>query len=134
MCEFCDNLEWRTYRFDLRNFGADNNVCEYVSAKYNKYDDTSFIDEYGICYSGTIYCDDCDGCKNDNLLFGLNTYDNYFGFCYYHKIRDLIIVPSSEMVKFNYCPWCGKQIVDDKDKVPFERCYFGSKLKLVEYE
>lgn len=132
MCKFCDDLKWRTYRVLLRNFSADNNVCEYVSTRHGNYDDTGFVDECGICYSGTIHCDDCDGCKDNNLLFELKTYENNIGVNYYHKIRDLTIAPSSEMIQINFCPWCGRQLIDDDKKVSFDKCHMGGRLKLIE--
>lgn len=128
MCKFCDDLSWREYRIMLRNFGADDNVCEIISQLHDCYDNSPIYED-GICYSGTVNCEDCNGCADENLYFSLRTYENNIGFDFYHKIRELTISPSSEMIQFNFCPWCGKQIVNNDNIVPFEKCQLGDKLE-----
>lgn len=70
--------------------------------------------------------DDCNGCTKDNLYFSMHTYDNRIGFDFTHKIKNLIIESSSEMIDINFCPWCGRKLNDDI--ASFEKCCLGREL------
>lgn len=108
MCKFCDDLTWRQYRIPYRNCMADDNSCDYGSPNVNN----------GYFCGRT--CENCDGCADENLYFSIRTYDNNIGFDFSHRIKELVIEPSSEMVQINFCPWCGKKLSDEI--VPFEKC------------
>lgn len=41
-----------------------------------------------------------------------------FGFI--HEIPECTIAQTSEHLKINYCPWCGKRLTDKI--IPFEKC------------
>lgn len=62
----------------------------------------------------------------------LYIYDNRVGFDFVHKIKKLIIEPSSEMIDINFCPWCGRKLNDDI--VPFDKCCLGGELEGIEDE
>ena len=115
MCKFCDSLDWGKYKIPYRNCSSDDNSCEYGSP--------DVID--GEVYGST--CDDCCGCADNNLYFSIHTYDNRIGFDFTHKIKNLIIEPSSEMININFCPWCGRKL--DDVTIPFEKCCLNKELK-----
>lgn len=109
MCKFCDNLEWRVYKTSYRNSSTDDNMCERLSP------DVIINGEYF-----GINCTDCDGCKAENISMFLRTCDNRMGINYYRKIKDMVIDQYSEMFSINFCPWCGKQLVEKL--VDFDKC------------
>lgn len=102
MCNFCDNLKWREYNVELRNSNACDNLCQVMSTKLEEID--------GELYNLGVDCEGCGGCMVDGFV--LRTYDNRIGFSYNHKIKELFIGRNSEMIDFNFCPWCGKQLTD----------------------
>lgn len=112
MCKFCDSLEWRTYKIPYRTCSADDNRCDYGSP--------DILDDGEEQYYMGHNCKDCYGCAEENLNFSIRTYEDYIGMDFTHRIRDLIIEPSSEMIKINFCPWCGRDL--SKGYIPFEKC------------
>lgn len=123
MCEFCESDEYKKYLIPLRSTYADDNTCEYVSpSNYEEKD----IQEEGICYRGIMSCENCDGCADGNYVFKMNKFSrNQIGIEFYHKIKGLLIAPFSESLSVNFCPWCGRRVVDDKDFVEFHKCVIG---------
>lgn len=112
MCKFCDSLKWRKYTIPYRTCSADDNRCEYASP--------DMWDDGEECYSMGVNCTDCGGCMEKNLNFSIRTYRNLVGVDFTHRIRELIIEPSSEMFRINFCPWCGKNL--GNENIPFEKC------------
>ena len=130
MCKFCDDLKnYKKYKIPIRNTYANDNTCEFVSPE--NYKDGCFYKD-GISFRGIMNCEDCDGCKDDNYLFYLNSCNNYISIDFYHKIKDLTIAPCSESLVINFCPWCGKKI--SKIIIPFDQCCLGSSLGRDDYE
>lgn len=100
MCEFCDNqLQHKKIMIPVRNTYADDNVCEKIMDGY---------------------CEDCDGCMDNNYHFTLYKYDDILSIGFHRKISDVIISPTSETLQIKYCPWCGKKLTDEE--VGFEKC------------
>lgn len=121
MCEFCNSLEYRTYRVLQRTTSADDNQCVFGSP-------LRYIDEV---IEGEYSCDTCiNGCSDKNLRFELTSWKNYISLGYIHRINNIIIEPYSEAIKINYCPWCGKQLTENL--VDFNECHCGNSLKLIE--
>ena len=118
MCKFCENLERREYIVSPRTCSSDDNKCEIGSPMF--YDDILLGCD----------CSDCDGCATKNSRFGLITWDNSIQLSYVKRIKRLIIEPYSEVVKINFCPWCGKPLTDTP--VDFDKCCCGMKLDLIE--
>ena len=116
MCKFCDNLEWRRYKVPVRNESACDNLCEIMTAKFEKYGD-----EYVSLGSD---CSDCDGCRDNG--FGIHAYDNRIGFSFANHIKELCIDRYSEMLDINFCPWCGKRL--SKEMVDFDKCCLGTPI------
>lgn len=116
MCEFCDNLDYRSYRVMYRTNSADDNTCVFGSP------DLDVSDEYD-CYG-------CVGCSRENLHFTLNAWENYISVGYLHRIRRLHIEPFSEAIQINFCPWCGKQLTDKL--VNFNKCHLGYGLERID--
>lgn len=114
MCKFCDDLKWKTYIIPQRNTFADDNQCEFGSP-------VLFNDE--VC---DFTCIGCDGCKEENRHFSLISWENNLKFDYVSRIKNLIIEPSSESIKINFCPWCGRLLTDNP--VDFEQCCLGGNL------
>jgi hypothetical protein len=100
MCRFCDNIIDKTKEiiWNVRSTYADDNICEFVNGN------------------------DCGSCDKCEMYFKLDSYELNgninVGMQYNQKIttpdgKDVIIRPFSEMLQFNYCPFCGKQISKD---------------------
>lgn len=115
MCKFCDDLTWKTYMVPQRNTSSADNQCEFGSPLFNG----------EISYST---CDNCDGCKEGNHHFGLTLWENRLILSYVSRIKKLIIEPSSENIKINFCPWCGKPLTDNP--VDFDKCCLGRSLNI----
>lgn len=116
MCKFCDNLTWKTYIVPQRNTSADDNQCIFGSP---------------LILNGEVFdstCDNCDGCKEENHHFGLTLWENNLKFDYVSRIKKLIIEPSSENIKINFCPWCSRSLTDNP--VDFDKCCLGESLQL----
>lgn len=120
MCKFCDKLEWREYGVPLRSLSADDNFCQVMTAKFEKYGD-----EY-VCLGAN--CADCGGCVENEFV--LNTYDNRISFSFTHCIKEIYIGRHSEMFDINFCPWCGRRL--SKELVDFEKCCLGEPLEETE--
>lgn len=98
MCDFCEALKDRNKEIilDMRNTYAGHNVCEYIND------------------------DDCSLCKVCNPHFRIracafNDGELGVGVDYIQQIWDredncVQILPSSELMMWNYCPFCGEQI------------------------
>lgn len=119
MCKFCDNLKRRVYKIPYRNSMGDDNRCEYGSP-----DVVNIDGEIEIIGSN---CDNCQGCAEDNQFFSMCVEGNSIRFAFYHKIKNLIISPNSEVIKINFCPWCGRKITDNS--IDFDKCCLGEKLE-----
>ncbi len=102
MCKFCDDLEYKNITIPGRTTSAEDNVCETASP------DIVYID--GETYHCGSKCEDCFGCIEENSNFSITAWDDVLCLNYYHKVRDLIIAPSSCRFSINYCPMCGKRI------------------------
>jgi len=90
MCEFCDNLEYKSITIPVRTSMADDNVCEVVTG-----DD----------------CSKCNhGCADENNYFEITTWEDNLSLSYCHKIGKLTIYPVSTRFNINFCPMCGKRI------------------------
>lgn len=116
MCKFCDDLSWKTYIVPQRNTSADDNQCLFGSP---------------LILDGEVFdntCDNCDGCKKDNRHFGLTLWENNLKLDYVSRIKKLIIEPSSESIRINFCPWCGKSLTDNP--VDFDKCCLGRSLNV----
>lgn len=104
-----------------RTTSADDNVCEIASP---------WVTDEGEVVDYISDCSDCKGCAKDNKHFMLSSWENYISLGYVHEIKKLIIRPYSEAVQINYCPWCGRKLVDEL--VEFEECHCGCELELME--
>lgn len=118
MCQFCDDLKWKTYMVSQRTTSADDNQCEFGSP---------------LVYDGEVFdytCDNCTGCKSENMHFSLTSCENRLQLGYVHRINKLIVEPYSEPIQINFCPWCGKALTDEP--VEFNKCCLGTELKVIE--
>jgi len=104
MCEFCDvisNTEFKdsTIHWSVRSTMADENLEDILNEKldYQSFHTT----HYGFGMYG--YKDD-----KGNVSVALEYRQELTN---YHQ--EVIISPFSEMVQFNFCPMCGKQISKD---------------------
>jgi len=69
MCEFCDNLEYKSITVPVRTSMADDNVCEVITG-----DD----------------CSKCNhGCADENNYFEITTWEDNLSLSYCHKIGKL---------------------------------------------
>lgn len=120
MCQFCDDLKWKTYMVSERTTSADDNQCEFGSP---------------LIYDGEVIdstCDGCNGCAEENMHFGLTSFENSLQISYVRRIKKLIIEPYSEPIQINFCPWCGKPLTNNP--VEFNKCCLGTELKIKEYQ
>ena len=114
MCKFCDQLNWREYAVPQRNCMDTDNVCQCLS--WGRIDGSDETHSYA-----PVSCpENCCGCADENHYFKLFTYENRMGFSYHFKAENIGIDRNSEMLTFNFCPWCGKQL--SEQPVPFEMC------------
>lgn len=121
MCKFCESSERTEFIIPVRNNSSCDNVCEIMTSKIEKYGEELFL-------TGTD-CSDCDGCKEENRTFEIYKSKNRIGLSYIQNIKGLRVMPYSEMLNLNFCPWCGKQI--SNELIEFERCCIG-KIKIKE--
>lgn len=76
----------------LRNSGADDNICEKIMPETYEYNEEVF--ETGNCD-----CDKCNGgCNNENEYFTVLDLGDYFIVGYYKKIGEVIIEKFSERI------------------------------------
>ena len=100
MCEFCKNLdEHKIYGIEVRTAYAKDNFCDVLRDND---------------------CEPCNGCVNENFHFTLYTYKDMVQFGFIHEIPECTVAQTSEYIKINYCPWCGRKLTNDP--VPFEKC------------
>ena len=97
MCDFCENTYQNEFRVSVKDEYEDDNLCEFLSPD-------------GM---GGYDCEDCDGCDDNNHMFTLSYDHRGINLGYVHKVRGTNIMPFSEDIRINFCPWCGRQIEDD---------------------
>jgi hypothetical protein len=102
MCGFCQALEneSKEITWHVRSVYADDNVCEYI----NGYDTK-------VAFKLNSYNHDGKIIVGVEYRQEINSRDN----------EKIIISPFSEMIQFNFCPICGKQI--SKEIKDFENYY-----------
>ncbi|MBU5331679.1 hypothetical protein KQI61_05675 [Anaerocolumna aminovalerica] len=123
LCKFCDDLKWRTYIVPQRSTYACDNMCEIMTSKIEQFGEEIFL-------TGTD-CSNCDGCKEENHTFLIRTYENRIGFDYVAHVKGMHVMPTSEMLDINYCPWCGRRI--SEQEVSFEKCCLGTEIKIMNH-
>jgi len=104
VCKYCDNLEYRSIKIPNRANTADDNVCEIASPEIVEID--------GEKYNAGSKCEGCYGCTDENSYWYITTWEDIISLNYYHKVRDLIIAPCSCRFAINFCPMCGKRILE----------------------
>ncbi|MGJ0846550.1 hypothetical protein ACR77J_07670 [Tissierella praeacuta] len=98
MCKYCDNLEYKEVIVPNRTSLADDNICDFASPSLNGY---------------SYDCESCYGCAEENNYFSITSFDDVVMLNYYHKIKNVVIAPTSARFCINYCPMCGRKITDN---------------------
>lgn len=95
MCKFCEGLFDKDYKMEwnTRSEYADSNFCEKVLNNE---------------------CSKCKQCFTQYKLDGFISNENTYIVCDYKFTNgDIVMWNSTEPLRINYCPYCGKRISKD---------------------
>lgn len=95
MCKFCEGLFDKGYKMEwnMRSEYADSNFCEKL---FN------------------YMCESCQECFTQYKIDGFTSNENAYIVCDYKFTNgDITMWNSTEPLRINYCPYCGKRISKD---------------------